>query len=120
MDLRVPPQGYRGAVSVLMLELAAKTSMLGTASNYRQSQTFTKVPGYPCGETYSRGRDWCGGDCVSPAGWLYTAWRMKESLTSVVSQCRLRDLTYAAPITVDIEFIKGQDKIMKKDVPIGR
>ncbi|UYV85116.1 hypothetical protein LAZ67_X004617, partial [Cordylochernes scorpioides] len=38
-------QGYGGAVSVLMLESAAKASasMLGTASNYRQSQTFTKV-----------------------------------------------------------------------------
>ncbi|UYV72918.1 hypothetical protein LAZ67_10001175 [Cordylochernes scorpioides] len=37
--------GYGGAVSVLMLESAAKASasMLGTASNYRQSQTFTKV-----------------------------------------------------------------------------
>ncbi|UYV69472.1 hypothetical protein LAZ67_6003711 [Cordylochernes scorpioides] len=43
--LWVPLQGYGGAVSVLMLESAAKASasMLGTASNYRQSQTFTKV-----------------------------------------------------------------------------
>ncbi|UYV65980.1 hypothetical protein LAZ67_3006054 [Cordylochernes scorpioides] len=43
--MRVPLQGYGGAVSVLMLESAAKASasMLGTASNYRQSQTFTKV-----------------------------------------------------------------------------
>ncbi|UYV62614.1 hypothetical protein LAZ67_2001324 [Cordylochernes scorpioides] len=42
---RVPLQGYGGAASVLMLESAAKASasMLGTASNYRQSQTFTKV-----------------------------------------------------------------------------
>ncbi|UYV71749.1 hypothetical protein LAZ67_9000227 [Cordylochernes scorpioides] len=42
---RVPLQGYGGAVSVLMLESAAKASasMLGTASNYRQSLTFTKV-----------------------------------------------------------------------------
>ncbi|UYV70502.1 RNF185 [Cordylochernes scorpioides] len=30
-------------LSVLMLESAAKASMLGTTSNYRQSQTFTKV-----------------------------------------------------------------------------
>ncbi|UYV70078.1 hypothetical protein LAZ67_7001716 [Cordylochernes scorpioides] len=38
-------RGYEGAASVLMLESAAKASasMLGTASNYRQSQTFTKV-----------------------------------------------------------------------------
>ncbi|UYV81986.1 hypothetical protein LAZ67_21000298 [Cordylochernes scorpioides] len=38
-----PAQGYGGAASVLMLESAAKASMLGTASNYRPSQTFTKV-----------------------------------------------------------------------------
>ncbi|UYV61275.1 P2RX1 [Cordylochernes scorpioides] len=38
-----PLQGYGGTVFVLMLELSAKASMLGTASNYRQSQTFTKV-----------------------------------------------------------------------------
>ncbi|UYV69858.1 hypothetical protein LAZ67_7000980 [Cordylochernes scorpioides] len=45
LTTRVPLQGYGGAVSVLMLESAAKASasMLGTASNYRQSQTFTKV-----------------------------------------------------------------------------
>ncbi|UYV80029.1 hypothetical protein LAZ67_18001468 [Cordylochernes scorpioides] len=44
-NTRVPLQGYGGAVSVLVLESAAKASasMLGTASNYRQSQTFTKV-----------------------------------------------------------------------------
>ncbi|UYV82921.1 hypothetical protein LAZ67_22001390 [Cordylochernes scorpioides] len=35
--------GYGGAASVLMLESAAKASMLGTALNYRQTQTFTKV-----------------------------------------------------------------------------
>ncbi|UYV62158.1 hypothetical protein LAZ67_1008067 [Cordylochernes scorpioides] len=45
VEVRVPLQGYGGAASVLMLELAAKASasMLGTDSNYRQSQTFTKV-----------------------------------------------------------------------------
>ncbi|UYV81606.1 hypothetical protein LAZ67_20001679 [Cordylochernes scorpioides] len=42
---RVPLQGYGEAASVLMLESAAKASasMLWTASNYRQSQTFTKL-----------------------------------------------------------------------------
>ncbi|UYV60664.1 hypothetical protein LAZ67_1001798 [Cordylochernes scorpioides] len=38
----VPLQEYGGAASVLVLESAAKASMLGTTSNYRQSQTFTK------------------------------------------------------------------------------
>ncbi|UYV65628.1 IPP [Cordylochernes scorpioides] len=44
-ETRVPLQGYGGAASVLMLESAAKASasMLGMASNYSQSQTFTKV-----------------------------------------------------------------------------
>ncbi|UYV61213.1 PGBD5 [Cordylochernes scorpioides] len=36
-------EGYGGAASVLMLESAAKASMLGMTSNYRQSQTFSKV-----------------------------------------------------------------------------
>ncbi|UYV60485.1 RRP12 [Cordylochernes scorpioides] len=44
-DEKASMDGYGGAASVLMLESAAKASasMLGTASNYRQSQTFTKV-----------------------------------------------------------------------------
>ncbi|KAK9863929.1 hypothetical protein WJX84_000632, partial [Apatococcus fuscideae] len=29
-------------------------------------------------------------------------------------QCRLRDMTYAAPITVDIEYTKGKDIIVRK------
>ena len=35
-------------------------------------------------------------------------------------QCRLRDLTYAAPILVDIEYVKGDRIIFKSDVQIGR
>eukprot|EP01119_Soliformovum_irregulare_P022393 TRINITY_DN7650_c0_g1_i1.p1 TRINITY_DN7650_c0_g1~~TRINITY_DN7650_c0_g1_i1.p1 ORF type:complete len:1136 (+),score=372.05 TRINITY_DN7650_c0_g1_i1:115-3522(+) len=36
-------------------------------------------------------------------------------------QCRLRDLTYSAPIFVDIEFTRGKkDLITRKGVPIGR
>ena len=41
-------------------------------------------------------------------------------------QCRLRDMTYAAPISVDVEYTRGKDIIVKKGkngrgaVPIGR
>lgn len=41
-------------------------------------------------------------------------------------QCRLRDITYAAPISVDIEFTRGKEVIVKKGkngvgaVAIGR
>ena len=35
-------------------------------------------------------------------------------------ECRLRDFTYSAPITVDIEYLRGTDRIFKKDVVIGR
>ena len=36
------------------------------------------------------------------------------------NECRLRDMTYAAPIVVDIIYTRGKEKIKKTDVPIGR
>eukprot|EP00435_Cladocopium_sp_Y103_P017467 s617_g4.t1 len=33
--------------------------------------------------------------------------------------CRLRDLTYAAPILVDVIYWKGDRRIRKRDVEIG-
>ncbi|CAI4993759.1 CRE_collapsed_G0052300.mRNA.1.CDS.1 [Saccharomyces cerevisiae] len=35
-------------------------------------------------------------------------------------ECRLRDMTYSAPIYVDIEYTRGRNVIMHKDVEIGR
>lgn len=35
-------------------------------------------------------------------------------------ECRLRDITYAAPITVDIEYTRGQQRIIRNGLPIGR
>jgi DNA-directed RNA polymerase III subunit RPC2 len=35
-------------------------------------------------------------------------------------ECRLRDLTYAAPIYVDIEFQRNRELIARKDIVIGR
>ncbi|KAG7662642.1 RET1 [[Candida] subhashii] len=35
-------------------------------------------------------------------------------------ECRLRDLTYSAPIYVDIEYTRGRKIIMHKDLEIGR
>lgn len=35
-------------------------------------------------------------------------------------ECRLRDLTYSAPITVDIEYTRGQQRVVRNSVPIGR
>lgn len=35
-------------------------------------------------------------------------------------ECRLRDLTYAAPIYVDIEFQRNREIIARKDIVIGR
>ena len=29
-------------------------------------------------------------------------------------QCRLRDMTYAAPITVDIEYTRGKEVVVKR------
>lgn len=35
-------------------------------------------------------------------------------------ECRLRDMTYSAPITVDIEYTRGNQRIIRKGLPIGR
>lgn len=35
-------------------------------------------------------------------------------------ECRLRDLTYAAPILVDVEYTKGSEVIVRRNVEIGR
>ena len=35
-------------------------------------------------------------------------------------ECRLRDLTYSAPVMVDIEYTYGNRRLTKKDQPIGR
>jgi DNA-directed RNA polymerase III subunit RPC2 len=35
-------------------------------------------------------------------------------------ECRLRDLTYAAPIMVDIEYVRGRQIVLRKGVVIGR
>lgn len=35
-------------------------------------------------------------------------------------ECRLRDLNYSAPISVDVEYTKGTQRTIKKDVIIGR
>jgi len=34
--------------------------------------------------------------------------------------CRLRDITYAAPITVDIEYTRGQQRVIRNNLTIGR
>ena len=36
------------------------------------------------------------------------------------NECRLRDMTYAAPILVDIIYTRGTQKVTRKGVPIGR
>lgn len=35
-------------------------------------------------------------------------------------ECRLRDMTYSAPITVDIEYTRGNQRVVRNNIPIGR
>ena len=35
-------------------------------------------------------------------------------------ECRLRDMTYTAPITVDVEYTRGSQRVIRKGLPIGR
>ncbi|KAH8820488.1 DNA-directed rna polymerase-like protein III subunit [Xylogone sp. PMI_703] len=36
------------------------------------------------------------------------------------NECRLRDMTYAAPIRVDIKYVRGKTIIARRGIPIGR
>ncbi|KAF4634353.1 hypothetical protein G7Y89_g3753 [Cudoniella acicularis] len=36
------------------------------------------------------------------------------------NECRLRDMTYAAPIRVDIKYIRGKQVVSRRGIPIGR
>lgn len=40
--------------------------------------------------------------------------------TVTPNECRLRDMTYAAPIVVDVEYKKGNVKVKRKGIHIGR
>ena len=35
-------------------------------------------------------------------------------------ECRLRDMTYSAPICVNVEYTRGNQKIVGKNISIGR
>ena len=35
-------------------------------------------------------------------------------------ECRVRDLTYSAPILVSVKYVKGEQLVQKNNVPIGR
>ena len=48
---------------------------------------------------------------------------VEEDLVSTAitpQECRLRDVTYAANLSVDIEYIRGKQIVQRKDVIIGR
>lgn len=40
--------------------------------------------------------------------------------TVTPQECRLRDTTYAAPIQVDFEYVRGRQRVIKRGVSIGR
>lgn len=35
-------------------------------------------------------------------------------------ECRLRDMTYSAPISVDIEYIRGSQRVLRNGLIIGK
>ena len=39
---------------------------------------------------------------------------------STPHECRLRDMTYSAPITVDLQYTRGSQVVVRKDHPLGR
>ncbi|KAI9782210.1 MAG: DNA-directed RNA polymerase III core subunit ret1 [Geoglossum umbratile] len=48
--------------------------------------------------------------------------RLDLASTSEITpnECRLRDMTYAAPVFVDIEYIRGKQVVRRRGIPIGR
>ncbi|KAH8738499.1 hypothetical protein FG386_001881 [Cryptosporidium ryanae] len=49
--------------------------------------------------------------------------RLEENMITVdltPMMCRMRDLTYAAPIYVDVDYVRGNSVVRKKNVEIGR
>lgn len=43
-----------------------------------------------------------------------------SSKQTTPNECRLRDLTYSAPIYVDIEYTRGTQRVIRKDLLLGR
>jgi DNA-directed RNA polymerase III subunit RPC2 len=59
--------------------------------------------------------------------YLGTPRRSDESKDEVIfdstitpNECRLRDMTYAAPIFVDFEYVRARERVIRKNVAIGR
>jgi DNA-directed RNA polymerase III subunit RPC2 len=44
----------------------------------------------------------------------------KAESTVTPNECRLRDMTYAAPILVDFTYVRGHSKVKRRRIPIGR
>ncbi|KAI9563545.1 hypothetical protein GHT06_011008 [Daphnia sinensis] len=45
---------------------------------------------------------------------------MHHSRLTTPHECRLRDMTYSAPVTVDIEYTRGQQRVVRNGIAIGR
>lgn len=45
---------------------------------------------------------------------------MNISNDTAPHECRLRDITYSAPVMVDVEFMRGDQRIFRRDIPIGK
>lgn len=43
-----------------------------------------------------------------------------DSKATTPHECRLRDLTYAAPIIVDLEYTRGNQRVSKTGLVVGR
>lgn len=47
-----------------------------------------------------------------------TRFKIESSVTP--NECRLRDMTYAAPILVDFEYVRGRQRVKRNGTAIGR
>ena len=54
----------------------------------------------------------------SPERLEYDDRRPQNEITP--NECRLRDMTYAAAIRVDVKYVRGKEIISRRDIAIGR
>ncbi|KIX09149.1 uncharacterized protein Z518_00227 [Rhinocladiella mackenziei CBS 650.93] len=52
--------------------------------------------------------------------WMGDVRDSKDESTVTPNECRLRDMTYAAPILVDVQYTKSKTAYRRKGMPIGR
>ncbi|KAK6036191.1 DNA-directed RNA polymerase, beta subunit [Cooperia oncophora] len=112
------PQAFRGLCKRLAHRVTKKSQTIMSANKGAPVDAnpnfYLKVmPSFFCflNSLYSFTQDYC---TEHKRGLL----QIHDKITP--QECRLRDMTYAAPINVDVEYTRGNQRVIKRDLTIGR